>query len=256
MTLAFGASYTASKKTTLGARFGYVNSPAASNYWVQTSTGVQSSSVLPNQQQKRGEISFDHKMNQFFNPKITAYIYDTAHGITTYSATCTNPSGTKNQSSWLDASGNEQICVASAGEIITAGTEVAFSGRITKQLNYNTGYSYLASDNTTNNAGMSHNFVNAGLNFREKRYFGNFTMIYVGPRSKTTSPLGTIYYELGNYTRYDLNGGMDFKVRRAPMTFTVFGRNLGDSNYATRYVTGAYRDPGRTVGVQLAGKVF
>ena len=40
------------------------------------------------------------------------------------------------------------------------------------------------------------------------------------------------------------------------MSFTAFCRNLGNSDYATRYVTGAYRDPGRSIGVELAAKVF
>jgi hypothetical protein len=31
---------------------------------------------------------------------------------------------------------------------------------------------------------------------------------------------------------------------------------LGDKHYATRYVTGAYYDPGRQIGVELAVSFF
>jgi iron complex outermembrane receptor protein len=260
-TLALGASYLATTKATVDARFGYVDSPVASNYWFQSSSGLQASSMLPNQKQDRGELGMDYKVNPYFKPRVSIYMYDTAHGIATYSATCTTPAGAvppnkKNQTSWYDSAGNEQICVASAGSVKTAGTEVGFSGRIVKPLEYNAGYGFIATTNKANNGAMSHNFVDAGLRFHRKQYFGDFTMVYVGPRSISTSPIGTIYYELGNYTRYDLNTGVNFKAGTMPMTFTVFGRNLGDNNYATRYVTGAYLDPGRTIGIQLAGRVF
>jgi iron complex outermembrane receptor protein len=81
-------------------------------------------------------------------------------------------------------------------------------------------------------------------------------MIYMGPLWSSSSPGGTYYGELANFTRDDLNGGYNFYLHDKPLTFTVFARNLNDNNYATRYVTGAYRDPGRTWGVELASKIF
>jgi iron complex outermembrane receptor protein len=81
-------------------------------------------------------------------------------------------------------------------------------------------------------------------------------MIYVGPLWSSASPGGTYYGELANYSRMDGNAGYIFKLFGKPMAFTAFERNMNDNNYATRYVTGAYRDPGRQYGVELAGKVF
>lgn len=250
LTLAFGAGYKLTPKTTLSARYGFVDSPVASNYWYMNGSVLQSASSLPNQQQNRGELSVKSEWKPYFKPSATFYVYDTANGVTTYASGC--PLGT----SWDDASGNEQICVSSAGDVKTVGTELAVNGKLYGPVNYNAGYSYLATDNTSSNASMTHNYVNAGLNFRQGIFFGNFDMIYQGPRSKTTSTIGTIEYVLGDFTRYDANGGVNFKSFSIPMTLTVFGRNLGDNNYATRYSTGAYLDPGRTWGVELAGKVF
>lgn len=36
------------------------------------------------------------------------------------------------------------------------------------------------------------------------------------------------------------------------LTVTLFGRNLLDENYSTRYVTGFYPDRGRTYGMEIS----
>jgi hypothetical protein len=266
MTYVLGASYKLPYKTTIGARYGYVSSPVSSNYYYQNGKVLEPSSMLPNQKQNRGELSAKSEWNPHFNPSVSIYIYDTKNGITTYSATCTVPSwattptpGTTKQTSWLDSLGNEYICVAQAGDVKTAGTEVGISGRIAGPFTYNTGYGYTGTDSTSINKGITHNYVNASLNYRQKNWFGNFSMVYVGPSWSTSISNATpLAYslELANYSRVDVNGGYNFKLFGKQMTFTAYERNLTDNNYATMYKTGLYRDPGRQYGFELAGKVF
>lgn len=58
--------------------------------------------------------------------------------------------------------------------------------------------------------------------------------------------------DLGDYTRVDANIQRDFQLSDTVLTATLFGRNLGDDNYSTRYVTGYYPDRGRTIGLELS----
>lgn len=254
-TLAFGATYKVTSKVNVSARYGLVDTPPASNYVFQTSTMKTPSSALPNQTQNRGELSTNATLNPHFIARVSLYLYDTSNS-TASASTCTNPSGTKNQSSWLNSSGNEIDCVSLAGDVKTAGTEVGFSGRLVGPFNYSTGYGYVGTDNTAVNKTMSHNFMNAGLQYHQKNFFGNFSMVYVGPLWSSASPGGTYYGELANYSRVDGNVGYNFKMFDRQMTFTAFERNMNNNNYATRYVTGAYRDPGRQYGIELAAKLF
>ena len=254
-TLAFGASYKLTPKVNVSARYGLVDSPSASNYVFQASTMAAPSSALPNQTQNRGELSTNASLNPHFIPRVSVYLYDTSNS-TASASTCTNPSGKKNQSSWLNASGNEIDCVSLAGDVKTAGTEVGFSGRLVGPFNYSAGYGYVGTDNTAVNKTMSHNFVNAGLQYHQRNWFGNFSMVYVGPLWSSSSPGGTYYGELANYSRVDGNCGYNFKMFDRQMTFTAYERNMNNSNYATRYVTGAYRDPGRQYGIELAARLF
>ena len=68
--------------------------------------------------------------------------------------------------------------------------------------------------------------------------------------------MGAIYYQLGNYTRVDANVGYNFKLFNRDTRITIYARNLGDVHYATRYVSGAYLDPGFSYGVRLAYSFF
>jgi iron complex outermembrane recepter protein len=253
-TLAFGASYKVNPKVTTTARYGLVTTLPASNLVTQTSSGLSSS--LPNQTQNRGELSTNVVLDSHFKPTVSIYIYDTSNG-TASASNCINPSTGTKASSWENASGNEIDCVSLVGEVMTAGTEVGFSGKLVGPLSYNAGYGYVSTDNTASNKTMSHNFMNAGLEYRQKNWFAKYSMVYVGPLWSSSSPGGTYYGELANYTRSDVNGGYNFKMfEKQQMTITAYGRNLNDNNYATRYVTGAYRDPGRQFGIELAARIF
>jgi len=269
MTLAFGATYKITPTVNVTARYGSTNSPQATNNVYQTSAMTAPSSSLPNQVQNRGELSTNDNINPHFIPRISAYIYDTTNS-TTAASTCTSPTnstpnpGKKNQSYWYNANGQEIDCVSLNADVKTIGTEVGFSGRLAGPFKYSTGYGYIATDNNTSNKSISHNNMNAGLQYLQKNWFGNFSMVYVGPAwsaglstANTVCPGSTLCLVVADYSRLDVNGGYSFKLFDKQMTITAYERNLTDSHYVTILrTTGAYLDPGRQWGVELAGKVF
>lgn len=140
---------------------------------------------------------------------------------------------------------------------------MGFSGRLVGPFKYSAGYGYIATDNKTTNKGISHNYVNTGLQYRQKKWFGDFSMVYVGPawtNASTTNYCPTSNpscFVVADYTRLDVNGGYSFRwFEKQTMTLTAFERNLTNNNYATMIKTGAYRDPGRQYGIELAAKFF
>ena len=56
---------------------------------------------------------------------------------------------------------------------------------------------------------------------------------------------------LGDYTRIDTNISKDFELFGFDSVFKVYGRNITDEQYATRYTTGYYYDRGRVVGAEF-----
>ena len=68
----------------------------------------------------------------------------------------------------------------------------------------------------------------------------------------TASPVGILNADLGGYTTIDANIMRDFLFSGYKLTTTVYGRNLGNEHYATRYVTGYYPDRGRTIGLEVS----
>ena len=58
--------------------------------------------------------------------------------------------------------------------------------------------------------------------------------------------------DLGGYTTIDANIMRTFSFSGSRLTATLYGRNLGDVHYSTRYVTGYYPDRGRTIGAEIS----
>ncbi|MDR3792305.1 MAG: TonB-dependent receptor [Terracidiphilus sp.] len=253
MTYSLGATYKFTPKLSSTARYGYLQYMPPTNA-VMAATSTTNTSSLPNESQNRGEYSLTYGLSPHFKPIVTVYAYGT-NNYPASATNCYNPVTKKTgSSSWTDPiSGNEIDCV-NPSAVLTGGSEFGLTGQLYGPLSYNAGYGYLATNNEATNLSMAHNFANAGLEYRKKNLFAHYTLAYVGPRVLTT--ISNVRYYGSDYTLNNLNGGYDFNLGSKPMTFTVFGRNLNDNNYATRYVTGAYRDPGRQWGVELAMKFF
>lgn len=72
----------------------------------------------------------------------------------------------------------------------------------------------------------------------------------------STSPMGTVNgLDLGGYTRIDANVMRDFPLFDHTLSVQLYGRNLTNEKFATRYTTGYYYDRGLTLGLQATAKL-
>jgi iron complex outermembrane receptor protein len=231
---------------TLTGRYSYTENPPSTGYQISPD-----GSPLPSERQSRYELGVLAAVHPAFTPWATLYYYDTQNEKV--SAKGTDPfTGQKNVSSYIDPNTGEEIDFVTTAAVATKGFETGISGEFLKYFNYRIQYTYITTNNDTKNEDISHHFISALLGARYKNLFANMNIRYVGPKSRSSSPAGVFYYELGDYTKVDLNMGYQGKIFDRNTRITVYTRNLLNDYYATRYVTGAYRDPGFQCGVELA----
>ncbi len=247
-TFALGSSYRLTPMFLLTGRYAYVeNDPAA--FYVNQATPT-TRSFLPAEKDSRYEGGILANVHPAFNPSLTVFYYDVRNQVAATSKAYIDPT-----------TGTEIDYVTSVANMRTKGEEFKVTGQPLKSLawgslSYSLQYTYVNTDNPATNIGIAHHMASALVTYRYKDAFANFTVRYVGPHNLSTSPGGTFYYRLGDYTRADANVGYNFKLFNRDMRITIYGRNLGDVHYATRYVSGAYLDPGFSYGVRLAYSFF
>ncbi len=237
-TCAFGASYKLNSLLTLTGRYAYSEN-SEGDYQVS----ADGSSLSP-EKRSRYEVGILANVHPAFNPWITLYYYDTNDEKVT-------------KSSIIDPQTGDEINLVTAEDVITKGLEIGVNGQIWKPFTYDLSYSYKVTNSGTANQGMAHHLGSARLNYLYKNAFANVSARYVG--SKTRCPYGAggvKYYPLDDYTRFDANVGYNLKIFDRDTRLTLYGRNLGDKHYANRYVSGAYYDPGRQIGLELSYSFF
>jgi len=246
----FGASYKPCTVITLTGRFAYTENSKGS-YQVSP-TGA----ALPSEKRKKYEVGLLANLHSAFNPSVTAYYYDTKDQAVGTTALDPNSTSTTKVASYIDPATGEEVDFVTTASVVTHGLESSVSGQIVRPLNYRLSWSYVTTDNATTNASMSRHLASGSLRYKQGGFGANVSAHYAGPKNRSSSPLGVFYYELGDYTRVDANVDYGFKAYGRDAKVTLYGRNFGDTQYATRYVTGAYRDPGFTYGVQFACSLF
>lgn len=235
---AVGAAYKMNSILTLTGRYAYSENSLSSN---QVSADGSS---LPAEKRSRYEAGILANIHPFFNPWVTGFYYDTKDQKVS--------TGT----SYIDPTTGDEIDYVTAANVVTKGVEVGISGRIFKPFTYRLQYTYVTTNDDNTNDSIAHHLVSGTLGYQYKNVFANVSYRYVGPHDRSSSPMGTVYYELGDYSRFDANVGFKCKIFDRDARITVYGKNLDDRYYITRYVAGAYRDPGRQVGVELAYSFF
>jgi len=149
------------------------------------------------------------------------------------------------------------------GDSHRRGLELLVKGDITPRTSYSAAWTHMT-DNTTTASGVvtdnlgtfaPRDLYTARLSHAWELYRFNVSYKRAGPWNESTSPMGTVYANLGDYDRVDANVMRDFLLDGHKVTVEVYGRNLGNQHYATRYTTGYYYDRGRTLGVQLAARL-
>lgn len=141
------------------------------------------------------------------------------------------------------------------------GLELMIQGRILKNTTYKISWTRML-DNETTSDGVTtdtngiknpENLYALTLGHRWRAYRANLSIKQVDAWVDSSSPMGTIRTDgLGGYTRLDANLKRAFELKRLLLTVTLYGHNLLDENYSTRYVTGFYPDRGRTFGLELS----
>lgn len=146
------------------------------------------------------------------------------------------------------------------GDELRRGLELLVKGDLGQGTAYQLSWTHMldnetrADGETTNLSGVKkpRNLYTARLSHAWRAYRANLSVKRVDEWSDSSSPMGTAQTEgLGGYTRVDANIKRDFKWRDMLLTLSLYGRNLGDKHYASRYVTGYYYDRGRTIGTEL-----
>ncbi|MGD9159897.1 MAG: TonB-dependent receptor plug domain-containing protein [Desulfobacteraceae bacterium] len=140
------------------------------------------------------------------------------------------------------------------------GIEVMLKGNILKNTSYTVTWTRMldiestSGGVTTDSIGTSkpEDLYSVKLNHKWNAYRINLSIKKVDKWLNSRSPMGVRETEgLGDYTRIDANIKRDFKFNQFLLTASLYGRNLGNEHYSTRYVTGYYMDRGRSIGMQF-----
>lgn len=141
------------------------------------------------------------------------------------------------------------------------GLELLIRGRVAGSTTYQFAWTHMT-DNETTSAGVTTdsldvtaptNIYTARLTHAWENYRFNLSYKRVGPWSQSRSPKGTVSgLDLGDYNRLDANIVRDFTYHGLLISARLYGRNINDDQYATRYTTGYYYDRGRTFGLEVA----
>ncbi len=238
-TYAAGIAYNPTPTYTLTGRFAYSENTPAS-YQVDSTTRT----ALPAEKRFRYEGGVLANFHPALNPWVTLFYYDTKNEKAS-------------AGSYIDPVTGEEIDLVTNADVKTKGVEVGFSGQLMKSLSYRLNYSYVNSDDHDTNISMVHHMASARISHTYKGFDTNLMLKYVGPKKQSVTGKGKkSKYEMGDYTRIDANVGYNFKVFQRATKLMVYGQNLGDVHYTTRYVAAAYKDPGRIIGVQLSYSFF
>ncbi|MBN2721581.1 MAG: TonB-dependent receptor plug domain-containing protein [Campylobacterales bacterium] len=207
---------------------------------------TQGGTPLHAEKQDRIEVAIEANVTPYLKPIVTWFDVDIKNQKKATNITYTDSGNTYYYYTELDSH--------------RRGIELAIKGNIGENTDYQLSWTHmLDNDSTTNGittddigASSPEDGFTALLSHTWNDYRANISYKYTSDWNESTSPMGTLYADLGNYTRIDANIAKDFKLDGYTLTGKLYGRNLGNDHYATRYVTGYYYDRGRTLGLELS----
>lgn len=241
--VAFGAHWKVMERVTLDGRYFYGDQGTSGDFDMR----LEDDATPHAEKQERVEIGLGVEIASFFNPTLTWFNIDTENEKTATTDTYELDTGT--------------YYYYTESDELRRGIELAIQGTIFKNTFYKASWTRMTksestSDGVTTDAiGVSipEDIFGLTLTHRWNDYRFNLSLKQVDEWSETTSGLGVASTkELGDYTRLDANISKDFVLKNMIINTTIFGRNLGDVNYSTRYVTGYYPDRGRTLGMEVS----
>lgn len=239
---ALGARWQISKLYAFNARYFQGDEGTVGDFTVKT----QSGSALHAEQQKRVELAIEASPARYFRPMLTWFDYNIKNQKTASTATYV-------------VAGNSYYYYTEA-DAHRQGIECAVKGNIEASTSYSFSWTHMITNNTTTNGVITdgigystpENYFTAMISHSWQKYRANLSLKQVSSWQTTASPVGILNADLGGYTSIDANIMRVFPFEGYSLTGTLYGRNLGNEHYSTRYVTGYYPDRGRTLGVELS----
>jgi iron complex outermembrane recepter protein len=209
---------------------------------------TEDNSTLHPEKQNRWEIGLKAEFSQAFKPSITYFDVKIQNEKTSTNTTYT------------DLEGNEYYYYTEQ-DSHRKGVEFIIDGIIQKNTRYKFSWTHMLSDETTQSGNTSDsvgvstptNIYSALLSHHWNDYSFNISAKRVSAYSSSSSAMGvSSQVSLGDYTRIDANIMKDFAFNAYTVTAKLYGRNITNDQYATRYTTGYYYDRGRTIGGELS----
>jgi len=239
-----GLLYTVAKGYRLSARYFYGDEGTSGDFDLQT----EDNSTLHGERQQRWELGFEADIARSFIPMLT------------YFDVKIDNEKTATGSTYTDGDGNEYYYYTEQ-DSHRKGVEVLVKGTVGGSTSYRLSWTHIIEDSTTAGgvtseslgASVPRNTFSALISHAYEAYRFNLSAKRADGYDSSTSPMGTMTgLDLGDYTRVDANIARDFVFNGLTATAKIYGRNLTDDQYATRYVTGYYYDRGRTLGAEIA----
>lgn len=229
----------------LGSRWKFLENYALNGRYFKGDQGTsgdfdmraQNGKELHGEKQDRIEFGVEAEFTPYFQPTLTWFYIDAKNVKTATDVTYISNGATY----YYYTEADEE----------REGLELAIKGDIGKNTNYKLSWTHLLNSDTTSNGfttgniGVSkpENIYAIILGHQWAPYRFNCSLKSVDEWMDSSSPLGVVRTAgIAGYTRFDANIQRDFKLNNAILTTTLFGNNLGDEHYSTRYVTGYYPD--------------
>ncbi|MBU1172453.1 MAG: TonB-dependent receptor plug domain-containing protein [Proteobacteria bacterium] len=204
------------------------------------------SGELHREKQDRIEVSFSADVASYVKPVLTWFSIDTENAKSATHTTYELDGGT--------------YYFYTESDTLRRGLELMINGNIGKNTSYKMSWTRMLDiettkgGETTDSIGVSNpeNLYSISLKHTWKAYTANLSVKKVDKWTDTSSAMGLAESGgLGDYTRVDANIQWDVVIKDLLLNLTVYGRNLTDEHYSTRYVTGFYADRGCVLGAEV-----
>ncbi|WP_231714018.1 TonB-dependent receptor plug domain-containing protein [Desulfosarcina ovata] len=239
---AMGAHWQIADGYALDGRYFYGKQGTTGDFDMRAETGS-----LDPERQDRIEVALSAEVADYFRPTVTWFRVDTENEKSATDST-------------YEINGATYYYYEQSDEC-RQGIELLISGNIGRNTTYKLSWTHMlknesTSDGETTDAiGVStpENSYLATLSQRWNAYKANLSVKIVDDWTASRSARGTSEEkDLGGYTLINANIRRDFNIQPFLLSITLFGRNLLDDDYSTRYVTGYYPDRGRTLGAEFS----
>lgn len=239
---ALGAKWFITPTYNLTGRYYNGSQGTMGDFDVRAQTGT-----LDPESQKRLETSLEAKFSKAFTPMLTWFDINIDHyktaGTTTYLLN------------------GATYYYYTQSDLHRQGIELLLKGKFDFGTSYKASWTHMTKNDAISSAGVTTD--NNGLNNAQDlytlaishewdQYRANLSAKKESGWTQSVSAMGVATnVSLGDYTRVDANIMRDITLGKVASHISIYGRNLTNDQYATRYTTGYYNDRGRTFGAEL-----